>query len=433
MTFLELWVGYASGTTGIIINPLGPSGLNQEGIPVVFIDGPEPGDCINVACQDGNTFFVSEKSPGYIQVNGIGAIQYGLYAWYLTERPPGPDDPTDPYVLVSTYAPSAYETPAFTTGAQNVFYDHSGVVEDHIYGLQLAPGGGAGGGGADLALGTTAGSNNKTGLWAKASGSWSSQNTQATDSILGTFDTSFRQNTYTVLGGGDISPDQQGDGLRAGFFGGITGSTAKFSNYGVSAEYTGGVVGGYGAFTNNGFYVDAQLDIDFLNGTYHVPIGPGFNAKADVNSVGVLANMGKRYNLGRGFIEPIVSVTYVNTHVSSFASGTSTVDFSNGESFRAGVGGRIGTSFKGPGAYDTEVSVLAKIWDEFSGDNKVTISDGINTTTFTDSTSGVFGELAARGTIYSPDHTMSTFLGGGATFKADATTWNAKIGIRKTF
>ena len=42
-------------------------------------------------------------------------------------------------------------------------------------------------------------------------------------------------------------------------------------------------------------------------------------------------------------------------------------------------------------------------------------------------------ELAARGTIYSPDHTMSTFLGGGATFKADATTWNAKIGIRKTF
>ena len=86
-----------------------------------------------------------------------------------------------------------------------------------------------------------------------------------------------------------------------------------------------------------------------------------------------------------------------------------------------------------PGDTTTEVSVMGKIWNEFEDANQITISDGINSTTFSDGISGVFGELSGTATVYSADRSFSAFGSAGVKFNEDFTSVDAKAGIRKGF
>jgi outer membrane autotransporter protein len=425
--------GKIDGSTGIIVHVVGaaPTALNDTGITLVTGEDANPSSmqCFGRACKTGDTFFISPFSPSYIDVNGIGAVQDGMYAYYLTEV----GDPH--YALKSTFAPTAAQAPNLITGAQNIWYDSSGVVEDHIYGNHF-PLAGAGGGGADLpesagvaAPGEAAG--NRSGLWARMSGGWDSRNTTVSDSVLGSVDTGFSQSTFEVLGGGDFSPSGIAGPFRFGVFGGYTTSSLDFSSFGASADYKGGVLGGYAAYTNGGYYADAQVTWDPLSLTYHMPFG---DVSSNAKSLGVLANTGYRMQHGAYFVEPIASLAYVDTRLDDFSAGGASVDFSNGESLRAGAGGRVGTSFATWGGTMTEVSVLGKLWNEFESANKVTVTDGLgHSSTFTSGISGVFGELSASASIYTADRSVSGFVSGGAQFGADFTNWEAKAGIRKTF
>src|SRR5262249_51940401 len=148
----------------------------------------------NGPCKTGDTFYVSPLSQDYVNANGIGAIEDGNVAWYITEV----GDPT--IVLKSTFSPVLAQSPALITGAENIWYEASGVVEDHIYGNHFPSGGG---GGADLAQGGGASapgeaSGNREGLWARMSGSWDSRSGSVTDSVFGSVDTGFNQSTFEV-------------------------------------------------------------------------------------------------------------------------------------------------------------------------------------------------------------------------------------------
>lgn len=426
--------GNMYGSTGIIVHKVNsaPGGINQDGIVVVngAVDAnPASMQCFGKPCVAGDTFFISSLSPDYINVNGIPAIQDGLFAWYLTEV----GDPH--FVLKSTFNPVDGQTPDLITGAQNIWYDASGIVEDHIYGNHF-PTVGGGGGGADLAEepaasapGEAAG--NRSGLWARMSGNWDNRHTSLTDSIFGTIDTSFNQSTFEVLGGGDFSPGGLTGPFRLGIFGGYTTSSLDFASFNTSADYKGGVLGAYAAYTNGGYYADAQVTWDPLSMTFHTAFA---NVGSNANSVGVIANTGYRMDRGRFFVEPIASLTYVDTRLDDMTTGGGTVDFSNGQSLRAGAGGRVGTHFASMGGTTTEVALLGKLWNEFESANKVTVSDGMgHSVTYSNNISGVFGEAMASATIYSPDRSVSGFLAGGAQFGADFTNWEAKAGVRKTF
>ncbi|MBN8993881.1 MAG: autotransporter domain-containing protein [Rhizobiales bacterium] len=447
--------GDVDGSTGLIINQVDTwngISLSDDGtIKVISVKGIDDNwntdaskTCFGTLCKYGDTFFIASQSQGYVGVSvqgggTAGAVQTGLdHAWYLTEQPSNGGSPPDPdFYLVSGAAPNGVQTAGLTTGAQNIFYDASGLVEDHVYGMHFPL---IGSGGADLPAdgGGASSGGEKTGLWAKIGGSWDNQESSVNQTIMGsgvTIDTSFDQNTYSVLGGGDFSPTGEGNGFRFGLYGGYTQSDLDFNSYGASASYKGGIVGGYAAYTSGGFYADAQLNANFLNVDYNAPaLGAGVTASADSTSVGVLANTGYRIQNGWGFIEPIVSLNYVNTSIGSMTGGNATVDFSNGQSLQAGAGGRIGTTFGTPGGTKTEVSLLGKVWNEFEDANTVTITDNLgNTASFSDSISGVFGEIAATATIYAPNRAWSSFVTGGAKFNSDFTSWNAKAGIRTAF
>jgi len=431
------------GSTGLIINKVGSGGTDLLGdkIYVAYAswdNNPEDMMCFEVACVEGDTMYIDSASEGYISVDGVGAIQDGFYAWYLYEEGEAPD----PYfVLESGWAPQAAQLPTLITAAQNIWHDTAGVVADHVYGNHF-PLAGSGGAGADLQVGELPMAPDAApgaAVWAKVTGNWTDQNTEVTQDIPPgapvTIDTSFVQNTFSILGGADFQPMGGGeDGLRAGVFGGYVGSNLDFDSYGAAADYSGGVIGAYAAFTSGGFYADAEVKADLLDVTYTAPISPGFEVSGASTSVGILANTGYRMELGdSAFFEPIASVAFVSTQLDGFDAGGASVEFSNGASLQGGIGARAGVTLGTPGDTTTEISVMGKIWNEFEDANQITISDGINSTTFSDGISGVFGELSGTATVYSADRSFSAFGSAGVKFNEDFTSVDAKAGIRKGF
>ncbi|KQU99254.1 autotransporter outer membrane beta-barrel domain-containing protein [Devosia sp. Root105] len=432
------------GSTGLIINKVGtaPTDLLGDKIYVAYapVDAnDESMQCYEVACVEGDTMYIDAASEGYINVDGVGAIQDGFYAWYLHEEGFAPDPD---FVLESGWAPQAAQLPTLITAAQNIWHDTAGVVADHIYGNHF-PLAGSGGAGADLPVGELPIAPDATpgaAVWAKATGNWTDQNTEVTEIIPPggpvTIDTSFVQNTFSILGGVDFQPMGGGeDGLRAGVFGGYVGSNLDFDSYGAAAEYTGGVIGAYAAFTSGGFYADAEVKADLLNVTYTAPISPGFEVSGASTSIGILANTGYRMELAdSAFFEPIASVAFVSTQLDGFDAGGASVEFSDGTSLQGGIGARVGVTLGTPGDTTTELAVLGKIWNEFEDANQITITDGIgNSTTFSDGISGVFGELTGTATVYSADRSFSAFGSAGVKFNEDFTSVDAKAGLRKGF
>jgi outer membrane autotransporter protein len=240
------------------------------------------------------------------------------------------------------------------------------------------------------------------------------------------------QSTYTLLGGADMSPSGDGDGVRLGVYGGYTTSSGHFAGYSASAGFKGAVAGAYAAYTAAGAYVDAQFDAQFVKASLD-DTSAALNASSNGTTLGVIVNAGKRFDVGFGYFEPIASFTYANTTLSDMVSGPATLSFDNTQSIRAAVGARVGAVIASAGGGSTEISVLAKLWNEFAGNTAVTVSDSVDSDTFRDSSAGLSGEVAASITTYNAAKTLSGFVSAGAELSSDSTTVNAKLGVRKSF
>lgn len=419
--------GPVYGHTGVIVNNINPGSTEKVG------DSIEIGRSMYDDSEEGG-FYLAPNQPGYIEVDGVGAIQDGLYAWYLdTEWEEGAN-----YFLVSAFGPQAVQMPSLITAAQGVWYETAGVVRDHVYG-QHFPVAGAGGAGADLPVGMEpqqVASAPETAIWGKISGSWTQQDTTVEQEVFPappiTIDTSFVQNTFSMLAGADFQPMGAGGPIRVGVFGGYVSSAVDFDSYGASGTISGGTLGAYAAYTDGGFYLDAQGKVDLLSLNYSAPIGP--DTDAAVTSIGIEANTGYRADMGSMFIEPVASVAYVNTNIDDMSVGTASVDFSNGNSLRGGLGVTVGTTIDTGNDTTTELALLAKVWNEFEEANTVTISDGVGgTVEFQDNISGVFGEVRGTATVTSGDQSLSGFASAGARFNDQFVTVDGKLGVRKGF
>lgn len=438
--------GDVNGTTGIIVHKLNdwPGGINQEGIQVVaynegtYIDRP-----CDFVCVAGDAFYISEYSQDYISIPtgfgpSVGAIRDGMYVWYLEQRDYAdlaevqieaePEYAGD-FRLVSTFGPNAAQLSKLGRAGVNIWTETDDIVQSQIATLN------GGGAGADLAVAyetpTPAAPTNKYGVWVRGSGSWTTEDSQVSQGPF-VYDTSFNQDTYSIIAGADMKAGNVDNGFRFGVFGGYITSNLNFDSWGSSVDYTGWTLGAYGAWAaGNGFYIDGTFKADFLDGEYRMP---GDTADANTTNLGVRANTGYRFNTGGFFFEPIASFQYVNSSIDNFGAGGAQVNFSEANSVRAGGGLRVGTAFASGGGSSTEVSLLGKVWNEFEDANTVSVCDPMGPcATYTDGISGVFGEVVASAVIRSADNLWAGYLQGGIEFNDAFTTYNAKLGVRRNF
>ena len=411
-------------------------------IPVVTANGNDMNDtseggagnvCFYAWCKPGDTFFISSLTPGAIKVSGSYFVPDGMYMWGLTETPEiAVPDPT--FSFVATSGPDSVNQPVLTTGAQNVFYSNGGVVDDHEYGNDY-PQGGQGGGGADLPYASpdtpyaAPAAHHRSALWGRMTGTWANQDSSFTTGGL-TFDTSFAQHDYGLLAGIEMRPPTDNSGWRLGLFGGWASSGLTFSSYGASVNYNGGTIGAYAGYIRGPLHMDAEFKADFLGVGYS---SPSVSLSTNATNVGIMANAAWRTQKGNLYYEPIVSFDFVNTSLGKASGGGASISYSNGQSIRAGIGGRIGTSLGQPGGKKVDLDLMAKLWDEFGSPNTVTVSNGINTQSFSDSISGLYGEVSGRATVYSADRMWSGFAEASGKFSSKVTSVSAKVGVRRNF
>ncbi len=407
--------GSISGETGLILRKVANTGFGTAGqeIDVVSYGGGEYNE------PSSSAFYIASNSDNFFRANNMAYVGDGVVAWYLDH-----DSEWNDYELKSVWSPGAQKATSVVTGAQTLFYDAISVVEDHIYGGQA---GETGGSGADVTYVSEDGRYAKRGaFWMKGSGRWTDQDRQLT---LGgvPFDTSTEQTTYALLAGADFSTDGN---YRFGVFGGYLTSDVDFNVGGTAVEYEGGTIGAYGAYNDGRVFADVTGKVDILNAHY---VFSTFETDANILSYGLQANAGYRIQMGTSYFEPLVSGVVMKTDAEDFAVGAGGVRFDDGLSARLGAGGRIGTQFASGGMI-TDVSLTGRVWNEFAGDNTVTVTDGgAGVTTFSDEPDGLFGEVTGTLTLKPADGSWSGFVSGSGMFGKDYTSYGASVGLRIAF
>ena len=247
-----LWIGAEGegggdlfGSTGIVINDLSPSSgdvIIGERILVVSASGLDMNwnefdggnTCFDEWCRAGDTFFISDPNPNYVEVSGIGFVRDGMYMWGLKEDPileiPDPE-----FYFVADWGPDATCSRHSPRPPRRPWYETGGVVEDHVCG-DVFPQQGAGGAGADLTYDPApmlpppaAAKSHSSAIWGRLTGSWANRNTEVVvnEGEPGelVFDTGYDQDTYSLQGGLEFRPGG-GDDFRLGIFAATSGRTS---------------------------------------------------------------------------------------------------------------------------------------------------------------------------------------------------------------
>ena len=201
-----------------------------------------------------------------------------------------------------------------------------------------------------------------------------------------------------------------------------------FNSTNDKADYNGGMVGGYLTYLAGGWYNDLLFKADLLNVDYKTAFQGG-KASPDVDSFGIRYDTGYRFNLGSGFfVDPQGTIAWVNTDTDSFTLFGSPVNFSDGESLRGRLGGRLGYSTNWGGTI-VEPFFTGSFWHEFEGDNKASLTSAGYKLSFKDELDDSWGELGG-GVNFFTSSTSSIFVKADALVGGDLEGWNVKGGGR---
>lgn len=347
-----------------------------------------------------------------------GPISAGLFGYDMTF-----DAANTIFKLVSTGASTkSTELAALASASQSIWYDTSGVMDEHFTDLHkdmrsaVMDDGSQAHAAADVA-------GPDKGLWGKIIGRTSDRNVSST--------LSYGLDTTGIMVGldGVAGNSSAADGtLVLGLMGGYVNANQDFDS-GSNGAYEGFTTGLYASYINGNFHTDAQVKADFLTLDYVLSGTPG-TSNADVTNLGGSIESGYCMDLSDQFYaEPVVQLAYVNTTVRNGAIlGTGFAG--DGTSLRGAVGlnlgGKLGDTTSGM-IFKPELS--AKLWNEFSDNNSASFSSF----TVTDQTPGLFGELGLGLEAINLDSGWSGTLKGDIQFAKNFSSLGGFVGLRKEF
>jgi hypothetical protein len=356
-----------------------------------------------------------------------GPIDTGLFDYDLYLK-----DAND-WVLASTPNRTFLELPSLVSAAQSMWHDASGVWLDRTADLRASiqhPCISEGLKGSSEPCAKPASS----GAWVKGLGMTESRAPSHSVSLFGTshsYKTDYDQSGGGVIAGYDfVRPADDGRGVwLAGIMGGYLRSVVDFEDSMTSADFDGGAVGGYVTYLKDAWFLDAKIMANIGGVDYQ-----GAHAAKDnagVTSIGGVLDTGYRIERGLYFIEPGVTLAYVNTNVDDLSVYGTSVNFASGDSLRGRLGVRVGTSIQDERAkYEPFVGVSA--WYEFLGDNAAIVQSNGYALRGTDDLTGAIGEVTGGVNVYSlADAGVSGFLKGNFEFgKDDYLGFGGSIGAR---
>ena len=183
-----------------------------------------------------------------------------------------------------------------------------------------------------------------------------------------------------------------------GILGSYVNSNLDFSASNTKWNYSGPLLGAYATYLWQGLYVDALVQVDFLNVDIKAP-GVALNDKADtdITSFGGRLDAGYQFLQSESFfIEPQATLAVLDTNFDDIKTFGGTVSEDNNLSVRGRLGVRVGTTF-----ISEEVTLspdlIGSVWREFKGDDSVTIG-GFGSTfpefSVSDNIDPTFGDLS---------------------------------------
>ncbi len=144
-----------------------------------------------------------------------------------------------------------------------------------------------------------------------------------------------------------------------------------------------------------------------------------------------MGNVGYRYVNSAWFAETIGTVAYVDTTIGNAILQGTGINWADGTSLRAAGGERVGTTFV-YGPQTIEASLLARVWNEFEGNNSATLFTSGPPLLLTDGSlrNRPFGEVSGMIDLLNTGSGWSAFISGGTWFNNEFTTVWGKIGAR---
>ncbi len=404
----SLHVGTTSGASSIFIYNENTGGAGYipaaNGIVLVGTTGTNAANFTLDPASGGN-------GATYTTAYGAAALQKDLWLYTLVNQP-------NQTILVSVPGPQAYQFTDAITAAQTIWYmdspwqDRQADLRDNV----ATTSGGAGG--------------YEPGVWLKAVGDWASRDRTVSPIAGLKYDVGYNQTTYGIMGGIDADHHglvHPGDTGLLGITGGYLSSDLDFKNSPAQGKFEGYEIGGYGTYISGPFYIDAQVKADILR--LKASYG-SLSQTRDAHTIGGQIEGGYRFAFLGGTVEPLATLAYASTTIGSFQVGGTTIRTDKADSFRGSLGLRFSTVISSGPNYLMKFAVEGRAWDEFEGDNHITLQSSGPDLRLNDDFSGVFGEVGGGFNIFSKDGHHSGFLNASYKFKDNYEEGKVAVGYR---
>ncbi len=400
--------GNTNGSTLVKVNVVDVTGANLVGIPVVRV-------------VNGNT------EEEHFDLDG--PLNAGFFAWNLRFD----EDNSWHELYTAGLGAGAFEFAAGITGMQDIWYQTAGTLLQRqadlrpiIGSTQVTPV-------ADFAepIEPTPVANVTPGAWLKGVGAWIDRDQDEDHNVV----TDRDQSVYGIFAGFDFGTDNlhdQGDALLFGLLAGYIHSDLDFDSTNTEWTYKGPSVGAYATYLDHAFYADALVKADFLDIEIDAEdLAPSEN-DADTDAVNIGGRIDTGYKIGETwFVDPQATLAVVHTEIDDVDDifGGS-VEFDDATSVRGRLGLRLGYENTDSNGAIYSGDVMASVWQEFNGDNDVTIfSPGFGPAGASDDPGETFGDLSIGFNIVAPEG-WSGFLRGDYQFGEDYEAFGGNAGVR---
>lgn len=266
------------------------------------------------------------------------------------------------------------------------------------------------------------------GFWFRGTGAWIDR-----DDEQDGFTLDRKQTVWGGIAGFDFGTQDVGDALMFGVFGGYLTSDLDFDATNTEWTYEGPTLGAYATYLDHAFFVDAMVKVDFLD----VDIDAGGlapqsgEADTDVTNIGARIDTGYKFGFGGGgFVEPQATLAVLNSEIGDVDIFGGEVDFDDETSVRGRLGLRLGYEARASDGVTYSGDATVSVWENFSGDNDVTIVDtGVPDFAVSDDPGETTGDVGLGFSVLSPDG-WSGFLKANYQFANDYDAIIGNAGLR---